>query len=61
MTTTKLNNGLTVLARPTNWGISAYGYTNQTQATKRATKTKFEDGVDCSVVQLGRVFYIMIK
>jgi hypothetical protein len=46
--TTKLRNGVTVLAKADRYGINAVGYSNLTQANKRQIKLSLE-GIDCSV------------
>ena len=48
ITTTKLRNGVTVLAKSDKFGINAVGYTNLKQANARQIKLTLE-GIDCSV------------
>ena len=48
ITTTKLRNGVTVLAKVDRYGINAVGYTNLKQANARQIKLSLE-GINCSV------------
>lgn len=63
MTTTKLRNGVTVLAKTDKYGVNAIGYSNLKQANNRQIKLSLE-GVDCSIYRTpfnNSVTYIKIN
>lgn len=59
MTTYKLNNGMTVLARSTRTGEEPMSFANMTQANKAAEKLR-ASGVQCWVRSLRRPFYVVL-
>jgi hypothetical protein len=48
ITTTKLRNGVTVLAKVDKYGLNAVGYSNLKQASERQAKLSVQ-GIDCSI------------
>lgn len=59
VTTVKLNSGVVVLGKTTEYGLSAVTYANRTQANKAAAKL-VASGVKAEVIHRGRPFYVMV-
>lgn len=61
MYTSKLNNGLTVVAR---WnreeGVTAVTYANRSAAVERSTHENLDNGHETHVWQHGPVFYVVV-
>jgi hypothetical protein len=59
--TEKLRNGFFALARPTKYGLSAYSYSNRTQAEIRQMLL-LASGIESNIRQFnGGPFYIIIN
>ncbi len=62
MKTVKLNNGWTVMAKETKYGMCAISYSNRTQASRKAFMLRASEGLDCDVMNgAGRPFYIRVN
>jgi hypothetical protein len=60
MKTTTLNNGLTVMAKETKYGLTAYTFANRTQAERAAEKVR-TGGQPCRVWKGARPFYVVME
>jgi hypothetical protein len=60
MKTTKLSNGLTVLAKDTKYGLTAYTFANRTQAERAAEKVR-QAGQMCMGWKGARPFFVVVK